>query len=166
MGDALIRSTAILAVAYYAGRVMMDVAGLRKERWQHRARLLWTIGASALAAHMICAFHFQHGWSHAAAWEHTRQRTLDLTGWNSGGGLYANYATTAIWLLDALGWWTALDWPRRQRLWYWIVQLTLAFVMLNATAVFGPAHWRAVVAAYAVVLAAIVIQRLGFNPSN
>lgn len=166
MGDVLIRSTAILAVACYAGRVMVAAAGLRDERWQRRVRILWTMGASALAAHTICAFHFQHHWSHAAAWEHTRQRTLELTGWNSGGGLSANYATLAIWLLDVFGWQTALDWPRRHRGWFWFVQIALAFMMLNATAVFGPKYWLPAAAVYGVAVAAIAARRFAVPPRD
>lgn len=142
--EILIRGTAILAAICYAGRILIDIAGLRAELWQRRSRLWWFIGGFMLLLHVLCAFHFQHGWSHAAAWEHTRQRTLELTGWNSGAGIYFNEAMTAAWLIDVIGWWPRLDWPRRFRAWYWSVQILFAFMVINATAIFGPVYWRAV----------------------
>ncbi len=149
MGEWLIRGTAILAVACYAGRVMSELAGRNEER---RARWLWALGCLAMSTHVLCAFHFQHAWSHAAAWEHTRQRTLELTGWNSGSGLYANYALTIVWLIDVLGWRTWLDWPRRYRGWYWTVQIFFAFLIVNATVVFGPKYWTPVAAGAAMFM--------------
>lgn len=108
----------MLAAACFAGRLFVDVVLPANERWQWRARWLWTIGGIALLAHAAAAFQFQHHWSHAAAWEHTRAQTLALTGWNSGHGLYANYAMTAWWLWDIVGWQRSLDWPQRHRVWY------------------------------------------------
>ena len=48
----------------------------------------------------------------------------------------------AVWLFDAVGWNVSLDWPRRHRRWFWIVQAFFAFMLFNATAVFGPWYWR------------------------
>jgi hypothetical protein len=155
LGEFLIHSTAVVAVAGYAGRVWIDLCGLRDDRWQRWARWFWTLGGMMLSGHTACAFHFQHHWSHAAAWEHVRQRTLELTGWNSGGGLYADYAVAAIWLIDVLGWWTRLDWPRKHRAWFWTVQLFLVFMMVNATAVFGPRYWIAITTAVVIAIVAL-----------
>ena len=166
MGDFLIRSTAIIAVAGYAGRVLIDAAGLTGARWQRRARVLWTIGGCALLIHAVCAFQFLHHWSHAAAWEYTRQRTVMLTGWDSGIGLGINYGMTAIWLVDILAWWRSLDWPRH-RLWYWSVQLLFAFLLFNATAVFGPWYWPPIVGLSVVVaIAMMVIARRNTTRSS
>lgn len=157
MSDFLIRSTALLAVAGYAGRVLIDVAGKRDDGGQRLARIFWTVGCVALLIHLVCAFQFQHGWSHAAAWEHTRRRTLALTGWDSGSGLWANYGVTALWLVDAIAWQRSLSWPRH-RVWYWTMQSALAFLMFNATAVFGPLYWRPIVAVFTLAMFGIIVS--------
>lgn len=159
IGDILIRETAMLAVGCYAGRVWIETAPLSSERRQSRSRMIWTIGAMLLLVHVLCAFHFRHVWSHAAAWEHTRQRTLELTGWDSGVGLWANYAITMLWLADVAGWWTRLDWPLRHRHWFWFLQLSLAFMMINATAVFGPWYWMPIAAGYVAMLVVCHLSR-------
>lgn len=157
LGELLLRLSAMLAVTGYAGRIAIGVAGWRDELWQRRARWWWTCGAVFLALHTACAFHVVHHWSYAAAWEHTRARTQEMTGWNSGFGLYINFALLAIWLLDALGWWVRLDWPRRHPVWFWTVQVFFAFILFNATAVFGPWYWTPVVV---LVIAALGLLRL------
>lgn len=158
LGELLIRSTAILAVACYGWRVLIEMAGPSSDRWQVRARWCWTLGCLAMIAHVVCAFHVQHGWSHAAAWEHTRQRTLELTGWNTGGGIYANEAMTIIWVIDVVGWWRSLAWPLRHRAWFWVVQAFFAFMVVNATVVFGPGYWI-VVGAIGIIAVAIAGRR-------
>jgi hypothetical protein len=82
-----------------------------------------------------------------------------LTGWNTGVGLYANYAMTATWLIDIIGWSVRLDWPARFRVWFWFVQTFFAFMMFNATAVFGPWYWRPVAVLFGVMVLGIVSQR-------
>jgi hypothetical protein len=128
----------------------IDVFAPSDERWHRRARTIWIIGAAALLLHATAAFHFRHHWSHAAAWEHTREQTLALTGWNSGQGLYANYAMTVWWLVDAICWLGWSDWPRRHRGWYWATMLVFGFLLFNATVVFGPPYWKYLVGAFAV----------------
>jgi len=161
MGLWLIRITAMFSALGFAGRVAIDLASPADQPWQRRARWMWTIGCVALLAHVAAAFHYQHGWSHAAAWEHTRAQTLALTGWNFGHGLYANYAMTGLWLIDVVGWWTRLDWPRRYRIWYRVVLSLFGFLMFNATAVFGPWYWGFVAGVFVLgtVGARIVLRR-------
>ena len=139
--EVLVRGSAILATICYAMRGLIDARGRNEEKPRQGARNIWSAGCGCLCFHVFSAFLLQHHWSHAAAWEHTRQRTLELTGFNSGDGLYANYAMTIIWLIDVTGWWTRLDWPRRFRVWYWAVQIFFAFMVVNATLVFGPWYW-------------------------
>lgn len=55
-------------------------------------------GALAYLAHVVCAFHFQHHWSHAQALLDTARQTAAVTGWNWGGGLYVNYAFSLVWI--------------------------------------------------------------------
>ncbi len=138
-GDAIIRWTARVAVAAYLGRVLLDRAGGSSRT----ARFVWTGGALVFLAHVVAAFHFQHQWNHAAAYEHTRKQTLVMTGWNSGAGLFLNELMTAWWLLDTVLWWRVRDWPKfrwPQR----ALHAFFAFMTFNATVIFGPPGWWAV----------------------
>jgi hypothetical protein len=156
MEQILLRAFAALAVACYAFRLLIDPSGRRSERRQRCARACWTAGCLCLILHILAALEFEHGWSQAAAWEHTRRRTFELTGFDSGIGLVANYVMATMWLIDAIGWNRALDWPYCHRRWYWLVQIVFAFLVLNATVVFGPWYWRP---AAAIIVAAIWFTR-------
>jgi hypothetical protein len=135
--------TARFAVACYLVRLAVDIAWTESPpRWRW-SRAIWTVGCIIFLAHVAAAFHFVHGWSHAAAFEHTRRQTQALTGWDSGAGLYLNYLFTAWWVLDVLAWWRWVDWPQR-RVPYWMMQAYFAFLMFNATVVFGPRGWMVV----------------------
>ncbi|MDX1969690.1 MAG: hypothetical protein SFV23_21125 [Planctomycetaceae bacterium] len=157
LGVAITAWTARAAVGCYVVRLLIDASRPRDDRWQRRARLVWTLGVAIFLMHAAAAFHYYHAWSHAAAWEHTREQTLSQTGWDSGAGLYCNYAFTAAWLIDAAAWWFDCHWPRR----YWVyapLQSFYAFMILNATAVFGPSNW--IPAAVLVLIALVVLRRL------
>ena len=157
-GDAIIRWTARLFVACYVGRLCVDAAGRRDGTSQRIARWLWTAGCVIFLLHVTAAFHFQHGWSHIAAFEHVRLRTLHDTGWDSGIGLYINYAFGVLWLVDVGLWWRRLDWSEK-RLPYWTIQAIFAFLMSQATAVFGPPFWMPVCAAVALLLIALRVTK-------
>ncbi|MEI8022201.1 MAG: hypothetical protein WCH39_28585 [Schlesneria sp.] len=49
-----------------------------------------------------------------------------------------------LWLADTFFWWRDLSWPRHRRI-YWAVQSVFAFLMFQATAIFGPPFWIPVV---------------------
>ena len=49
--------------------------------------------------HLAMAFHYYHDWSHAHAFERTRQ----ISG--IGEGIYVSYLFTILWALDVLCWW-------------------------------------------------------------
>lgn len=121
-------------------------------------RDVWTAGCGFYLLHVAAAFHFIHDWSHAAAFEHTARRTEAVIGWFWGHGLWVNYAFVLWWPLDAF--WT---WRRgRDRLpgAYLIgSHLIVAFVVVNATLVFGPKWWRNPV----VVLASAAAIWLGWS---
>ena len=160
--EALIRGTARLFVACYVGRLCFDAAGWRDATSQRIARWLWTSGCLALVLHVAVAFHFQHGWSHAAAFEHVRLRTLRETGWDSGVGPYVNYAFGLLWLADTLLWWRRIDWSEKRSS-YWTVQIVFAFLMSQATAAFGPPFWMPLWVA--VVLLLIVLRLMNYRSS-
>ena len=162
LGDALIRWTARLFVVCYVGRLCVDAAGRRDAASQRVARWLWTTGCVIFVLHVMAAFHFQHNWSHAAAFEHVRQQTLHDTGWDSGIGLYINYAFGLLWLADTIRWWQRLDWSEKRSS-YWTVQIVFAFLMSQATAAFGPPYWMPIWTA--VVLLLIVIGLRSHRPT-
>jgi hypothetical protein len=152
--DAIVRWTARLFVACYVARVGIDASGRRDAAAQGTARWLWTIGCAFLLVHIAAAFHLVHGWSHTAAYEHVLARTHELTGWASGIGLYVNYGFTLVWVADTILWWRNLEWVERPRP-YWLVQGMFAFLMVQATVVFGPPFWWPVAAVVVVMLIAL-----------
>ena len=157
-GLILIRWTVRLAVGCYALRIWLDVADGASFRTR---RAIWTVGAAFYFAHVIAAFQFVHDWSHADAWRATAEETAQVVGWRSGAGLWMNYAFTLLWLVDVGAWWTVgADYSRRFRRTSLAVQAAFAFLMFNATAVFGPAHWRPAVAAFALLLAGGLLHQV------
>lgn len=154
-GDLAIRWTARLTVGCYFARLYYDTDRIDNQRSQHRARCWWTIGCAIFLLHVVMAFHFEHHWNHTAALDATAKRTAEMTGWNSGIGLYVNELFLLLWLTDTVIWWRYLDWSRN-RLVYWIVQFIFAFLMFQATFVFGPPLWRIVVP---VLIAGLIVKR-------
>ncbi len=154
--DAIVRWSARLFVACYVGRICIDAARRRDPGSQRIARWLWTMGCLVYLIHVAVAFHFVHAWSHSAAYAHVLKRTLELTGLASGVGLYVNYAFGLLWLADTILWWHRLDWSQR-RIPYWIVQGIFAFLIVQATVVFGPWFWMPIFFAVAILL--IVLDR-------
>ncbi len=144
VGEILIRWTARAAVACYAVRLWRDAGGVGTDSYSRRTRWWWTMGCGWFAVHVATAFHFEHGWNHSAAFEYTAKRTAEMTGWNSGAGLYLNEAFLCLWCVDTILWWSNLAWPRNRRA-YWAIQGVFAFMMIQATAVFGPPLWKPLV---------------------
>ena len=102
-------------------------------------RAVWALGCALLLAHIAVAFHLGHGWSHAAAWEHTR-----ATG-GYGDGVFVNYLFALVWLADAAWAYVAFDsYLRRPRWLKWAVFGFLAFIVFNAAVVFGGPRSRVV----------------------
>ena len=81
-----------------------------------------------------------------------------MTGWNSGAGLYVNEAFLALWIADVVLWWRRLDWPDNRRI-YWALQSVFAFLMFQATAVFGPPFWKPIVLMVSILLLTRILRR-------
>lgn len=95
-------------------------------------RVCWALGSVLLLFHVAVAFHLGHGWSHHAAWEHTRQSG------GYGDGIFVNYAFALVWLVDAI--WVCVSFRSylaRPRWLNWTIHGFLAFVVFNAAVVFG-----------------------------
>jgi hypothetical protein len=149
--EMLVRWTARLAVSCYVARLMCDAEYRRTTLSPQSARWWWTIGCGWFVMHVIAAFHFEHGWSHSSAFESTARKTAAMTGWNSGWGLYINEAFLCLWITDTILWWRNLSWPDNRRI-YWAIQGIFAFLMIQATAIFGPLFWKPVVLLVVVIL--------------
>lgn len=102
-------------------------------------RAVWSAACLLLLVHVLAAFHFEHGWSHLAALQHTAEQTARVTGINWGGGLYFNYAFLALWLFDLAFLWKASTY-RRSAL-RRTTDIACIFMVVNATVVFGPVWW-------------------------
>lgn len=94
-----------------------------------------------MIAHVAWAFAKVHGWSHAAAVEATARQVEAVTGWGSGGGVWANYAFVLAWIAIS-GFWTRMNTPCRRA--WWAVFFFMGF---NGAVVFvhGPARWLGMV---------------------
>jgi hypothetical protein len=110
--------------------------------------------------HVVCAFEYYHHWSHAVAYSSTARQTAETVGLDWGGGLYANYAFTVVWVGDVVWWWVGVEsYQTRER---WIestVQGFLGFIAFNATVVFATGFSRWLGVAGCLLLAAIAISR-------
>jgi|SRR5581483_3732151 len=101
------------------------------------ARLCWTLGVAMLLVHILLAFGLAHGWSHGAAVRH-----VEAAG-GFGWGIVVNYLFAAVWLADAVWWWANPNGYATRPKWVGCAAHGfLAFVVFNATVVFGPPGWR------------------------
>lgn len=139
------------SAAVAVGWALLTWAAMTR-RADRLARCLWTLGLAALAVHLALAFWLAHGWSHADAVEHVREVG------GSGAGIAVNYLFALVWAGDVIWWWAApAGHARRPR---WVGALLhgfLAFVVVNATVVFGPPERRV---AYALALGLVAAPAL------
>lgn len=96
--------------------------------------------------HVVCAYHFEHRWSQVAALKHTAVMTDRVVGWHWAGGLYVNYLFLLAWGIDAY------RCCRTQTPTSAGMQIVAAFMMFNATVVFGPIWWVFPAGVFGVVL--------------
>jgi hypothetical protein len=155
-GAAITLWTARLAVGLYLGRLLLR-AGRTANAPSSIEAAVWACAAAVFLAHVAAAFQFHHGWSHAAAYEHTARRTAAVTGFDWGGGIFLNDALTVWWPADAIAVGVAARRRRPFPNWYSrTTDLCFGFMILNATVVFGSRWWLAVAAAW---LAAVLVIR-------
>ena len=142
-GELLTRWSVRLALALYALALVRRWSSRGRRSALATARGLWTIGCLAFLFHVFCAFQFYHLWSHADAYAVTARRTAEMVGWHWGGGLYANYVFTLVWLADVIYWWRGLElYETRRRAVAWSVRGFLAFLVFNAAVVFAEGAMR------------------------
>ena len=156
--------TVRLAVACYVARYVVAVGVADGDRNARIGRRFWTAGCLLCLAHVVCAFAFVHDWSHQQAYEHTAEQTLKVVGWDWGGGLYFNYLFTILWAADVACWWIrGKEWrafsPQAGR----AIDLFLAFIVVNATVVFGPPFWKWFGAAVVLFMLLLLLRRRSEN---
>ena len=103
VGELLTRWTIRIAVALYVASLASRIFS---PRW---SRLAWTAGCALYLLHVACAFEYYHHWSHTEAYDSTAKQTAETVGLDWGGGLYANYAFTLVWLADVVWWWAGSE---------------------------------------------------------
>jgi hypothetical protein len=142
-GEMLTRNTVRLSLAWYAVALCLMMR-LNAADWSaasdigRLARWCWTLGLIIFLIHVLLAFHFYHHWSHADAFERTRQ----IAGF--GEGLYANYLFALLWTADVACWW--LRPARYAARSPWIdrgLHGFMLFMVFNSMVVFatGPVRW-------------------------
>ena len=102
---------------------------------------IWLLGALVYLGHVAAAFEIHHDWSHAAAYDHTAVRTEALVGLDWGGGIWVNYAFTAIWVAEGLWWQLAPASYGRRSAWLpTMVRGAFLFMIANGAVIFvdGP----------------------------
>ena len=143
IGDVATHATIWAAlVAYAIGEAGRVAAGRRAKRSLGRG--FWTAGSGLYVLHVVAAFHVHHGWSHTAAYAHTAEQTAALVGLDWGGGIYVNYAFTALWMGEAAWWWLApVGYLTRARHLELTVRAVFLFMIVNGAVVFvaGPMRW-------------------------
>jgi hypothetical protein len=123
------------------------------------ALFLWLVGCLLQVVHVASAMGFYHDWSHAAAYAHTAKLTAEMTGWNSGFGLYLNYLFTVLWITES-AWWL-IDRVSYERRSAWIdgpVLGFMAFLAVNGAIVFAPPATRLVAGAITLWLLLVVVR--------
>jgi hypothetical protein len=108
--------------------------GPRPNDWRVWTFRWWLAGWILLVSHVLIAMGLAHHWSLTDAMGHTARQTQAAVGWNWGGGVWLNFATVAVWG------WTLLLTDESQAKKSWLTGMAhcyLAFMMLNATVVFG-----------------------------
>ena len=137
------RITIWIAVSCYAlGTSTLFLRTTEEPKW---LRWVWAAGAELLWVHALLAFGAFYQWSLAVAYAETARQTAELTGWQSGAGLYANFVFGIVWTADAVFLWLK-GWQRYRQRRRWLTVVVhgyLAFIVFNGTVVFGagPVRW-------------------------
>lgn len=150
----LIPATIWAALVAYSVGERGRVTPLRtpREGW---ARVVWSAGALLYLGHVAAAFEFAYGWSHDAAYAHTAAQTAALVGLDWGGGIWANYFFTALWLAEAAWWWAApVRYRARPRGLEHAVRAAFLFMIVNGAVIFVTGWTRLMGVAIVAVLCA------------
>lgn len=143
-GELLIRWTIRLAMTAYATVLATAILSRRAPATTGAGRWLWTIGCGLFIVHVLAAFAFVHGWSHAQAFADTQAKTLAAIGVAFGWGIYVNHLFALAWTGDVIWSWAAPQSYRSRPA--WVVgglHGFLLFIAANGLMVFksGATRW-------------------------
>ena len=161
-------STILPVVTIWAALAAYTIAELGRVhvgpvRGRQSVRGIWSCACLLYLAHVASAFQFWHGWSHAEACAHTATQVAAVVGLNWGGGIYANYAFTALWLVEVAWWWAApVSYENRPSGVIFTVRAIFLFMIVNGAVVFVTGSMRWVGAG--LVAALLVAWRRGPRP--
>lgn len=89
-------------------------------------------GCAAFLLHLAMAFHLGHEWSHESAFEHVERES------GFGPGIFVSYLFSIVWLADAMWCLLAFEaYRNRGEIWNAVIYGFMAFVIFNATVVYG-----------------------------
>ena len=132
-----ITTSALTTFALYAGACGL-AARTSSAEWRRcglrfRAfRITWLFAVIVYGVHVVVAFHLAHRWSLTAAFAHVQSST------GFGAGLLGSFAFTLAWVADGAVLLVAPVRYANRRPWVgWLVHGSFAFIMVNATVVFG-----------------------------
>lgn len=137
LGRNLILWTVRLSVALYCVAVWRYLSVRQLGTMDKFYSKAWSAAWLMCVIHVLCAYHFEHHWSQTAALKHTAEMTERVVGIHWAGGLYVNYVFLIVWGVDVARSFFG------QKLSPISMHLTAAFMMFNATVVFGPRWWIA-----------------------
>lgn len=158
-GEILTKITVWIALAGYATGLIIFLQSSSRLSWDAVARICWTAGCIAMLAHIACAFHFYHNWSHASAYVETARQTDKVYGLNWGGGVFINYILMTAWMVDVIWWWRGLGIYRsRPRIFSIAWHVFLFFIFFNATVVFEGGFLRWFWLAFSLLLIFMFLQ--------
>ncbi len=146
-GEMLTRNTVRLSLGWYTAALclMMRLTAVdwaATTRLGRVARWCWTWGMICFLVHLAMAFHFYHHWSHAHAFETTRQAS------GTGEGIYVSYLFTWLWIGDVLWWWIApAAYATRSRSIDRLLHPFMLFITFNGMVVFetGLIRWAGLI---------------------
>jgi hypothetical protein len=159
-GEDLTRHTVRVALLFYAVASVLMLS-LTPGEWAaegrgRAARLCWTLAWLAYLIHLGMAMHHYHGWSHADAVRHVRERS------GVGEGIFVSHAFTLFWTLDVAACWLR---PRRYAARsVWLDRLLhgfMAFMVFNGTVVYEQGFIRWAGVALFAVLVPLWLWRAG-----
>jgi hypothetical protein len=156
MGETLTHWTIRLALVCLALRLAGQLRFGASPQWFGWMRNIWTTGLVFFVAHVACAFHFYHGWSHARAVETTAQQTHAMLGVRFGEGIYFSYLFALLWAGDVLWQWLSPESYRQRSVAITVALLSyMAFIAFNGAVIFegGVTRWVGIPVAVALVLA-------------
>lgn len=137
LGRNLILWTVRASVAMYVVAVWRYLFRVGHPQASNRVYVkAWAVSWLLCVVHVVFAYHFEHHWNQAAAELHTAEMTERVVGLHWAGGLYVNYVFLSIWGFDVLR--LLMD---NTRLSSFAMHAVAAFMMFNATVVFGPSWW-------------------------